>query len=261
MRITLHSYRWLVLLGVCALALIFLIGMPALVHGVEHENGESAADRVDEESELTEETDKRPRVRPLPFGEARSLNEDHDASSTLRDRLQDRRDGHKETREGIRDRFGGSQGQLDQRVKGRFMGLMALIGARFNAAIDRFERIANRIDSRISTLDEGGLELSEALALVAESRAHIANAQTLIDEVLDALELALESDTPREDFAAIRDTLHNAKNSLLDARKAFREALSLMKKMVKEELGVEALDDENEVEEEDDDDEEEEDDE
>ena len=72
MRITLHSYRWLALLGVFALALIFLVGMPTLVYGVEHGDDESTTtDEVDEVSEPTEETDKRPRVRPVPFGEAR----------------------------------------------------------------------------------------------------------------------------------------------------------------------------------------------
>ena len=259
MPITLHSYRWPVLLWVFMLVIIFLIGMPTLVHG------DDESTTTNEISKPAEETDKRLRVRPVPFGEVRSLDEDSDATSSLRDRLQDRRDERQQTRESIRERFSGSQGQLEQRVKGRFMGLMALIGARFNAAIDRFERIAVRIDSRVEDLEGEGLELDEAATLVNEARAHIADAQTLIDEVLDALELALDSDTPREDFAAMRDTLHNAKSALRDARNAFPEALSLMKKAVKEELSIEALNDENEVaeneEDEDEEDEDEEDDE
>lgn len=245
MPITLHSYRWPVLLWVFVLVISFLIGMPTLVHGDVHGDNESTT--TDEVSEPIKETDERLRVRPVPFGEVRSLDEDSDATSSLRDRLQDRRDERQQTRESIRERFSGSQGQLEQRVKGRFMGLMALIGARFNAAIDRFERIAVRIDSRVEDLEGEGLELDTAATLVNEARAHIADAQTLIDEVLDALELALDSDTPREDFAAMRDTLHDAKSALRDARNAFREALSLMKKAVKEELSIEALNNENEV--------------
>ena len=183
------------LVGLLTFTFIFLMSTTVFAHEI----GEVAGTTTDETSEIDEESDNQsPRVRPrpIPFGEVRSSDEDSDASSSPRLRLQDKREDLKQAREDIRERFSGPQRRLEQHVKGRFQGIMFLIGARFDTAITRLERIADRIDSRTVALTEDGLELGEASTLVRNARAHLEEAGEFLEIALADVELALESDTP-----------------------------------------------------------------
>ena len=100
-----------------------------------------------------------------------------------------------------------------------------------NAAVERLEKIADRVDSRIVKLEEtiDGLSLDESKVLLLASREALTSAASDMEVVFEAMRSALDSDTPKEAFIGVRTLFSEAKQSLKDAHRALVEAIKSLK--------------------------------
>ncbi len=121
--------------------------------------------------------------------------------------------------------------KLDERRKERIGAYVARIVKRMNAAVERLGRIADRVDSRIAKLEEriDGLSLDESKSLLSIVREELRSAAVDIGAIAEALQGALDSDTPKEAFEEVRALFGEAKQSIKDAHKTLVEAIKSVK--------------------------------
>ena len=104
----------------------------------------------------------------------KKMQEEHgkmmNASSTMNDErkqeMQDRRDEMQKK-------------QMEKRGEILKRNAMKMI-ERMNAAIERLEKLADRIDSRITKLKEKGVDTTKTIAYLVNARAKIADAKTAV---------------------------------------------------------------------------------
>jgi exonuclease VII small subunit len=120
-------------------------------------------------------------------------------------------------------------GRLREDAVRRIKAFMARILRRFDAAIVRLEKVADRIEARIEKLEAKGFVLSEASQLLVAARGEVKAASKAIDEVRATIDSVLDSDQPRESFGAVREALSEAKQSIKNAHRALVKSVRAIK--------------------------------
>lgn len=127
------------------------------------------------------------------------------------------------------------RGQLQDAARDRIKGAITKIKERMENAVTRLGGVADRIESRAEKLEERGVDVSEVLTLVREARAEIDEAALILRGEIDSdTDAALDSDTPREAFAAVKTKIRDVQAHLKSAREALRLAVSALKEAVRE---------------------------
>ncbi len=96
-------------------------------------------------------------------------------------------------------------------------------------AIEQLTAIADRIDARITELQNAGRDMTSSAALLVTARADIATAQTKVAAVGTALAAALTSTTPKEKFGTVKTTVQTAEEALRTAKGSLQQALVSVK--------------------------------
>ncbi len=99
---------------------------------------------------------------------------------------------------------------------------------RFDAAIERMNTLASRVESRITKLAGEGADTSAATAEVAKAKTSIANAKTKFDELKTKLQTVNSTETTSDENATDADTKTD--------NKAFRAETAPLVKAIKDEL-------------------------
>lgn len=117
-------------------------------------------------------------------------------------------------------------------VQERIRAHAARMFARFNAAVERHEKLSERIDSRIKKIEAEGHPNAEPRRLLEEARGFIQEGKALLGQAKTAFENALQSEKPKEAFAAAHETLKQAEEKIKSAHaslmKTVRELRSAM---------------------------------
>jgi len=131
-------------------------------------------------------------------------------------KMDELRQRQEEKRGGVEERLATREAQIKERTVSRIKHVFANILNRFNAALARLDKIAQRIATRIDKLKAKGVDTSaaEAALLRAEQKGSaaalaIANAKTQI--------AAIDTSLP------VKDAVHSAINSVRDAKKALKD--------------------------------------
>ena len=93
-----------------------------------------------------------------------------------------------------------------------------------NAMIVRLSGLADRIDARINEIAADGGDTAAAEDALASARVVIAEAETSVQAVADAIADALASETPRESLQATRPLAEDAKAAIRGAHEALKKA-------------------------------------
>lgn len=157
--------------------------------------------------------------------EAKNLLEDK------RNTLQERRS---EVKEKLIEKKEERKKNLNEKTKERILAYTERIIKRLNIALDRFEKIAERVDSRISKLeekfsDDRGIDLSGAKVLLNVANEKIAEARNNISSIRDLATNAINTDNPKESFTEVQKFIKSAIDSLKDAHRALVEAIKAVK--------------------------------
>lgn len=178
-------------------------------------------------------------------------DDDSDKSNSLRDRLEqhredrvERMEDHREDmeermedrKEQVEDRKEERHKRLEEQLRNRIDTILNMIMNRLRAAQRRLTHIADRIASRIEKIEEEtDLDLSEAKGFVADANAEVDAAAEKITDLEEAIDLALDSDTPREDLrGTVRTLLDEIKVHFKTARNLLRQAVSSIKSQLPE---------------------------
>lgn len=100
---------------------------------------------------------------------------------------------------------------------------------RINAAIERLKKLADRIGERITKLKERGVDTAKAESLLARARGEITNAENALAAAKTAAQGAIESETPKEAFEAVRTHVEEAKEATKKAHKALVDSIVALK--------------------------------
>ena len=100
---------------------------------------------------------------------------------------------------------------------------------RFEAAIDRLNKLAIRIDSRIAKLDELGVNTVNAKSALVAARAQITLAQTKLDAAAVVSVEVAEGETPQEAFNRLKTVFDEAKKAINEAHGALVKVVASLK--------------------------------
>lgn len=127
-------------------------------------------------------------------------------------------------------RVGERIARLEQRRRAIVVRYFEKMMLRFEAADNRLMKIADRIESRLNKFSqEKGKDVTALKAKLLDARAKINEAEDAIREAKNKLESALNSDTPKEQFAALKSLVQDAKEKLKAAHAALVKVVAEIK--------------------------------
>jgi len=100
---------------------------------------------------------------------------------------------------------------------------------RIEAAIERLKKLGDRIGERIVKLKEKGINTTKAESLLASARTEITNAETHLGMAKTAAQGAIESETPKEAFAAVRTHVEQARDAAKKAHRTLVDSIVALK--------------------------------
>lgn len=122
--------------------------------------------------------------------------------------------------------------ELTEKRKERIRAYAEKVIARFMAAVERLEKLSERITERIAKMEEGGVDLSEAKLLLEDANAEIREARAQIDFAINTIPSILQNDNPKEIFESVREALNKAKESIKSAHRGLVEVIKNIKNSV-----------------------------
>ena len=111
---------------------------------------------------------------------------------------------------------------------------------KLKAAVERFTKLGDRVDSRIAKMKEKGIDTTTAVANMVVARAKIAAASTAIASAESSIAAAVAAieETPTGDgIKNVRSSLQVARTAIGEAHKALVAAISSLRANVKSEAG------------------------
>lgn len=164
--------------------------------------------------------------------------DDKNLREERKERIEERREDIKENmterremiKENVTERREAMKERFDEFKKQRIGNLIDIMVRRMNWAIERLENIADRVASRIETLEERGAEMTDARAHLADAREHIAQAQTLLGDIDTNVDTLVADEMTADDkFATVREIFGKIKEEIKAAWSDLRSALDAMK--------------------------------
>ncbi|OGZ55568.1 MAG: hypothetical protein A3H64_01400 [Candidatus Ryanbacteria bacterium RIFCSPLOWO2_02_FULL_45_11c] len=136
-----------------------------------------------------------------------------------------------ETRhEELRQRWEERKAQLSERRKQNIKNHVERIIQRTEQVIDRLGNMANKIEDRMTRLQEEGAEVTALRLLLEEARSGISRADVALDTAAAELRVAPDADNPVDALGNARILLEGVKTALREAHAALVEIVVEIKK-------------------------------
>ncbi|MDO8572844.1 MAG: hypothetical protein Q7S11_03720 [bacterium] len=100
---------------------------------------------------------------------------------------------------------------------------------RIEAAIERLKKLGVRIEERIIKLRGKGMNTTKAGSLLVSARTEITNTETHLGMAKTAAQEAIESETPKEAFEAVRAHVEQVRDAAKRAHKALIDSIVALK--------------------------------
>ncbi len=121
---------------------------------------------------------------------------------------------------------------LSERAQERITNLAANISNRMDAAVLRLTQIIDRLTERAYELNARGVDTDAAEGHLADAQTAVDAAAALIADIDEQVAAMTGSESPKEDWAAVRTTFESTKAELMKARDALRAAVAALKEAV-----------------------------
>ena len=132
-------------------------------------------------------------------------------------------------REEMKQRAENAREKARERFGEHVETLVGNVSARLASTSAHLSAIADRIDTRIDTLEDEGHDMSNSIALLAEDRADLSAANDKILAVNAALETAMGTTTPKGSIPAVRAAVKAAQDALKLAKDDLMETIRSVK--------------------------------
>lgn len=120
---------------------------------------------------------------------------------------------------------------LAENIKERVLNRAEHAAGLLDAMIARLNGLALRIESRITLLNEDGVDTSAAEAALADAVTAVDEAESAVADLKAGFTAALESENPREALQALKPTGEAAKTAIREAHQALMEAVKALPKV------------------------------
>lgn len=129
----------------------------------------------------------------------------------------------------VRGQIDAMRVRLEEKAQLRILAYIERVERRFNAALERLAGLGSRIESQTQKMNERGVDTSETEALLSTAYDSMVSAEAGVKLFIEKAEEAVQSDTPRDSFAEVRETLNNAKEEIKSTHQAFVDAVVALK--------------------------------
>lgn len=153
-------------------------------------------------------------------------------ASTLKDRVEDRRDNLEERREQFKENlnekkemFAEKQQEVRENVARRHS---ARLSRRFGFYYEKFSKLIAKVTKRFEKLSSEGKDMTAPLAKLAEAKTVLEEAKVLADKAVSGFD-AINA----EEYQAQRDQALAARDFAQSAREKFKSVLALIRESVK----------------------------
>lgn len=164
--------------------------------------------------------------------ETRSALKNASTSEERREIREDAREDRREFREDVAStsasmRSENKEKREDLREKARelVVGRLKTVAQRFSGAIERFDQIKARIDSRIEKLAASGIDTSIAKTASDNAGRTIQAAKDAVSAARSTLDSATASENPKEQMESVKTAIQNATKAIKAANDSLKEAI------------------------------------
>lgn len=141
----------------------------------------------------------------------------------IRDRIQNLKDD-------VATRQAERRAALAEHIQDRVTNRFGLMARRMRAALTRLGNIMDRIESRLEKLSNKGVDTAKLEDQLDEARAALADAEAIITTAeAEFSDIVVESDTPREGFAIIKDAMKQFVDQLKQIHTMLKDIVSEMR--------------------------------
>lgn len=156
--------------------------------------------------------------RPIPGYSTESAQKRIEHLQQIRERIE----LHQEAQEQLRET---RRATVEARITTRRMALIrnffGKMAGRFEAAINRLNRLIARIESRIAKIEaeDEGLDTAQIKTDLGTAKEKLSSASAALDDAKASLDEILSSDNPKEGFANLKDLIKEIKYALVDVHR------------------------------------------
>ncbi|MDP3764148.1 MAG: hypothetical protein Q8Q95_00840 [bacterium] len=155
-----------------------------------------------------------------------ALAQDSMQGSVQKERLQ-------EKRKEIETKVGEKKTEVRKRLETARAGLVRMyvnrMSARYDAAINRLDNLAQRIGTRLEKVSADGKDIKAYTKALTEAKTKIETAKTKLAETKTALNMVSDSELPKTDFESARTKLSETKDAIKDAHTALVDVVNSIK--------------------------------
>lgn len=143
----------------------------------------------------------------------------------VQQRIEEKRLAQEQKRQEIRERIetkkATKSAQLSQKKRERVENYWERLNKRLLAVILRLERLITRIESRLDKIasEEGDIDVADIQEQLGDASLLLVQAKLDLELANDSLEEVLLADDPKEAFIAIKDTIKEIKESLIETHR------------------------------------------
>jgi Skp family chaperone for outer membrane proteins len=152
---------------------------------------------------------------------------------TVRERVEQKRaeiqQRMEERKEQMATRAAERRQRLAERKKALVRKFFSRMYRRFQAAVSRMERIADRIESRLGKMENRGIDVTTLRSDLAGARDDIGVAEGMLQGLEEKVEEALSSDDPKTAFEEVRDIVHETRAMLKEIHRKLVDIIVAMK--------------------------------
>lgn len=129
----------------------------------------------------------------------------------------------------VGERLAERQAQVVEKRKERVDAYFKKMFTRLDAAIERLQKLAERIESRIVKFEKRGADVDQARELLTVGHGAITEARTLLENARGIVENILAGDDPRVIFEHARETVKSVIDSIKQAHRALVDSIVALK--------------------------------
>lgn len=145
-----------------------------------------------------------------------------DFLDTVKDKRDAFKDRAKERIDILKEKFSEDRAK---KIEAFFGGMVR----KFEAAINRFRHLADRIDSRLDKFEDEGKDVSALRISLDNARNSIESAEDALDKAKEEFTTFVLSENPKENFEKVKAVVQNVASAVKNAHKALVDVINSIK--------------------------------